>query len=248
MRVVAILPTRYGSSRLRGKPLLDLWGRPMLWWVYQQVRKSRKIEEVWVATDSPEIQAMCRERHMLCRMTSPQCPTSTQRVWEAAQSIPADVYVCVNGDEPLISPEVVEAVLPQKLSGFYARNLMAPVRSPVELLDESNIKVVTDVTGRALCFSRSPIPHPKGSLEVTYYKHLGVLAYCREALDFFAATPKGPLELVEDVNELRFVEHGKPLEMVPVEGESLSVDTPNDLERVRAILGKRLEQGEVELG
>ena len=112
MRVVAILPARYGSSRLRGKPLLDLWGRPMLWWVYQQVRKSRKIEEVWVATDSPEIQAMCRERHMLCRMTSPQCPTSTQRVWEAAQSLEGDVYVCVNGDEPLIDPQVIDQVVP----------------------------------------------------------------------------------------------------------------------------------------
>ena len=245
MRVVAILPARYGSSRLRGKPLLDLWGRPMLWWVYQQVRKSRKIEEVWVATDSPEIQAMCRECHMLCRMTSPQCPTSTQRVWEAAQSIPADVYVCVNGDEPLISPEVVEAVLPQKLSCFYARNLMAPVRSPVELLDESNIKVVTDVMGRALCFSRSPIPHPKGSLEVTYYKHLGVLAYTKEALEFFAHTPKGPLEQVEDVNELRFVEHGKPLRMIPVESRSLSVDTEKDLAHVRRLVEEKLRQGEL---
>ena len=247
MRAIAIIPARYDSTRFKGKPLADLCGRPMLWWVYHQVKKARRLAEVWVATDHPAIQEACGAYQIPCKLTSPQCPTSTQRVWEAAQSIPADVYVCVNGDEPLISPEVVEAVLPQKLSGFYARNLMAPVRSPVELLDESNIKVVTDVTGRALCFSRSPIPHPKGSLEVTYYKHLGVLAYCREALDFFAATPKGPLELVEDVNELRFVEHGKPLEMVPVEGESLSVDTPKDLERVRAILGKRLEQGEVEL-
>ena len=248
MRAVAIIPARYGSSRLQGKPLMEICGRPMLWWVYQQVKKSEKIQEVWVATDSPDIQRMCRERHMLCRMTSADCPTSTQRLWEAAQTIAADVYVCVNGDEPLIDPQVVEQVLPQGLEGFFAANLMAPIRSPAEAVDESNIKVVADRQGNALYFSRSPIPHPKGSLDFLYYKHLGVLAYCREALDFFAATPKGPLELVEDVNELRFVEHGKPLEMVPVEGESLSVDTPKDLERVRAILGKRLEQGEVELG
>ena len=245
MRAVAIIPARYGSSRLQGKPLMEICGRPMLWWVYQQVKKSEKIQEVWVATDSPEIQRMCRERHMLCRMTPADCPTSTQRLWEAAQTIPADVYVCVNGDEPLIDPQVVEQVLPQRLEGFFAANLMAPIRSPAEAVDESNIKVVADRRGNALYFSRSPIPHPKGSLDFLYYKHLGVLAYTKEALEFFAHTPKGPLEQVEDVNELRFVEHGKPLRMIPVESRSLSVDTEKDLAHVRRLVEEKLRQGKL---
>lgn len=245
MRAVAIIPARYGSSRLQGKPLMEICGRPMLWWVYQQVKKSEKIQEVWVATDSPDIQRMCRERHMLCRMTSADCPTSTQRLWEAAQTIPADVYVCVNGDEPLIDPQVVEQVLPQGLEGFFAANLMAPIHSPAEAVDESNIKVVADGQGRALYFSRSPIPHPKGSVNFQFYKHVGVLCYTREALDFFAQAPRGPLEAIEDINELRFIEHGKPLRMIPVAGGTLSVDTPKDLEYVRGVLRKKLDRGEL---
>lgn len=245
MRAVAIIPARFDSTRLRGKPLMDICGKPMVWWVYQQVRKSPKIQEVWVATDSPEIQRACREHHLLCRMTSPGCPTSTQRLWEAARNIPAEVYVCVNGDEPLIDPQVVEQVIPEKLEGFFAANLMAPIRSPAEAVDESNIKVVTDARGDALYFSRSPIPHPKGSLGFLYYKHLGVLAYTKEALDFFAHTGRGPLEQVEDVNELRFVEHGKKLRMIPVESGSLSVDTEKDLAHVREVIGEKLQRGEL---
>ena len=245
MRAVAIIPARYGSSRLQGKPLMEICGRPMLWWVYQQVKKSEKIQEVWVATDSPDIQRMCRERHMLCRMTPAECPTSTQRLWEAAQTIPADVYVCVNGDEPLIDPQVIDQVVPSSLEGFFAANLMAPIHSPVEAVDETNIKVVAGEDGNALFFSRSPIPHPKASVDYSFYKHLGVLCYTSEALEFFANTPRGPLEAVEDVNELRFIEHGKPLRMVPVEAESLSVDTPKDLEHVRGVLQKKLNKGEI---
>ena len=136
-------------------------------------------------------------------------------------------------------------MLPQGLEGFFAANLMAPIHSPAEAVDESNIKVVADGQGNALYFSRSPIPHPKGSLDFLYYKHLGVLAYTKEALEFFAHTPKGPLEQVEDVNELRFVEHGKPLRMIPVESRSLSVDTEKDLAHVRRLVEEKLRQGEL---
>ena len=155
------------------------------------------------------------------------------------------MYVCVNGDEPLIDPQVVEQVLPQGLEGFFAANLMAPIHSPAEAVDESNIKVVADGQGNALYFSRSPIPHPKGSLDFLYYKHLGVLAYTKEALAFFDSAPRGPLEAVEDINELRFIEHGKRLQMIPVQAKSLSVDTPKDLEYVRAVLREKLRKGEI---
>ena len=122
---------------------------------------------------------------------------------------------------------------------------MAPIHSPVEAIDPTNIKVVTDVHGNALFFSRSPIPHPKASVDYPLHKHLGVLCYTREALEFFQNTPRGPLEAVEDINELRFVEYGKPLRMIPVDGESLSVDTPKDLEYVRGVLQKKLSKGAI---
>ena len=192
MRAVAIIPARYGSSRLQGKPLMEICGRPMLWWVYQQVKKSEKIQEVWVATDSPDIQRMCRERHMLCRMTSADCPTSTQRQWRRPRTIPADVYVCVNGDEPLIDPQVVEQVLPQGLEGFFAANLMAPIHSPAEAVDESNIKVVADGQGNALYFSRSPIPHPRGAWTSSTTSTWGCWPTPKRRWSFSPTPPKAP--------------------------------------------------------
>ncbi len=136
-------------------------------------------------------------------------------------------------------------MVPPSTEGFFAANLMAPILSPVEAVDETNIKVVADETGRALFFSRSPIPHPKASVDYQFYKHLGVLAYTKEALAFFDSAPRGPLEAVEDINELRFIEHGKRLQMIPVQAKSLSVDTPKDLEYVRALLREKLRKGEI---
>lgn len=245
MQAIAIIPARYDSSRFKGKPLADLCGRPMLWWVYHQVKKSKKLQQVWVATDHEAIREACVQYQIPCKMTSPRCPTSTQRVWEVAQSLEADLYVCVNGDEPLIDPQVIDQVIPSSLDGFFAANLMAPIISPVEVVDDTNIKVVADGDGNALFFSRSPIPHPKSSVEYSFYKHLGVLCYTREALEFFHTTPRGPLETIEDINELRFIEHGKKLRMIPVDAKSLSVDTPKDLEYVRGVLGKKLSKGEI---
>ena len=203
MRVIGIIPARFDSSRFKGKPLADLCGRPMLWWVYHQVKKAKRLAEVWVATDHEAIRQACGEYQIPCKMTSPQCPTSTQRVYEAAQSLKADVYVCVNGDEPLLDPALVDAVVPDSLEGFFAANLMAPIHSPVEAVDDTNIKVVADEAGNALFFSRSPIPHPKASVEYQFYKHLGVLCYTREALEFFDQTPRGPLASTGIIFSLR---------------------------------------------
>ena len=245
MRVIAIIPARYDSSRFKGKPLADLWGRPMVWWVYHQVKKSRRVQEVWVATDHQAVEEACAQYQIPCKRTSPQCPTSTQRVYEAAHGMEGDLFVCVNGDEPLIDPGLIDQVVPASPEGFFAANLMAPIHSPAEAVDETNIKVVADGAGNALFFSRSPIPHPKGRVDFPFYKHLGVLCYTREALDFFHNAPRGPLEAMEDVNELRFIEHGKPLKMIPVEARTLSVDTPKDLEYVRGVLREKLDKGEI---
>ncbi|MBC8544958.1 3-deoxy-manno-octulosonate cytidylyltransferase [Bianquea renquensis] len=247
MRIAAIIPARYDSSRLKGKPLADLCGRPMIWWVYSQVKKSNRIHEVVVATDSEEIRQVCQQYGLACVMTSRTHRTSTERIYEAAQKIPADVYLCVNGDEPLIEPGLVEQVIPGEGEAFFAANLMAKIHNPVEVVDDTNIKVVTDEEGNALFMTRSPIPHPKASTQFCYYKHLGVLAYSMEALRFFSETGRGKVERIEDINELRFIEHGKKLRMIPVEAQTLSVDTPRDLDFVRNIIQEKLERGEVTL-
>ena len=247
MRTVAIIPARYESSRLRGKPLADICARPMIWWVYQRVLQCEKIDAVYVATDNAQIQKVCTQYGINSVMTSPLHRSSTERLYEVAQTIAADVYVCVNGDEPLIEPATVQQVIPREGTAFFACNLMTKIHNPVEAVDDTNIKVVTDEAGYALFMSRSPIPHPKSRVDYSYYKHLGVLAYSLEALRFFAQTSRGPLEAIEDINELRFIEHGKKLQMIPVEAHTLSVDTPKDLDFVRGIIQKKLERGEITL-
>ena len=242
MRTVMIIPARYHSSRLPGKPLADIEGKPMVWWVYQEMKKSDKIDEIYVAADHEEVQRVCRENEMNCIMTSPDHKTSTERVYEAARQAPADLYVCVNADEPLLEAGVMEQVIPDHMAGFFAANLMTRIRHPVEVVDESNIKVVTDNQGNALFMSRSPLPHPKTSILFDYYKHLGVLAYSFQALRFFAETPRGKNEAVEDINELRFIENGKRLKMIPVQSDTLSVDTARDLEYVRLAMRERRER------
>ena len=200
-----------------------------------------------MATDHEAVRETCAQYQIPCKMTSPQCPTSTQRVRQATQDLEGDLFVCVNGDEPMIDPNIVEQVIPNRKEGFFAANLMTKIHSPVEVVDETNIKVVTDEADNALFLSRSPIPHPKASVHFDYYKHLGVLAYSMEALRFFAETPKGALEKIEDINELRFVEHGRKLRMIEVDAHTLSVDTPKDLDYVRGVLQEKLERGEIKL-
>ena len=247
MDTAVIIPARYNSSRFRGKPLADICNRPMIWWVYHQIKKSEKIKQIYVAADHKEVEETCRQYQIPVLMTRADHASGTERIYEAAQKVPADLYICVNGDEPLIEPGIVEAVIPRKRVGFFAANLMTTMSRPAEVVDESNIKVVTDPEGYALMMSRSPIPHPKARLEFDYYKHLGVLAYSMEALRFFAETEKGELEKTEDINELRFIEHGRKLKMIPVQAQTLSVDTPKDLEYVRAVIQKKLEKGELRL-
>lgn len=247
MKTIAIVPARYESSRLPGKPLADICGRPMIWWVCQQIMKSDRIDAVYAAVDDERVMQVCKQYGISCLMTSQLCRTSTERLYEVSQKIPADVYLCVNGDEPLIEASIIERVIPPVGEPFFAANLMTKICHPVEAVDESNIKVVTDIKGNALLFSRSPIPHPKSSLHYDYYKHLGVLAYSAEALRFFAETPKGPLEAIEDINELRFLEHGRKLRMIPVEADTLSVDTPKDLDYVRKVISEKLTKGEITL-
>lgn len=238
MRIVAIIPARYNSTRFPGKPLADICGKPMIWWVYNQVKKVSEILDVYVATDDERIASVCDSFNINHIMTSDSHRTSTERLNEVADSIEADLYICINGDEPLIDPKIIKAIIPKELpdTDLYVGNLMTSVSDPVEVVDFTNIKVVTDVDNNALFMSRSPIPYPKSSMDYKYYKHVGVLIYNKAALNFFASTAKGPMEMIEDINELRFIEHGNKLKMIKVEAHSLSVDTPKDLERIRNII------------
>ena len=243
MKIIGVIPARYKSSRFPGKPLADICGRPMIWWVYNQVKKVREFEGVYVATDDDRIADICKKYNIEYVFTSDKHGTSTERVFEVANKISADYYVVINGDEPLIDPNVIRQVLPDSTvtNLLYVGNLMTKIDSPVEAVDFTNIKVVTDNDSNALFMSRSPIPYPKSSIDYEYYKHVGVLVYTYDALKFFAETPKGYNEKIEDINELRFIEHGVKLKMTKFVSKSLSVDTEKDLEHIRKIISNRIK-------
>ncbi|MBD8665918.1 3-deoxy-manno-octulosonate cytidylyltransferase [Rhizobium sp. CFBP 8752] len=238
-KVLAVIPARYGSSRFQGKPLALLDGHPMIEWVATRVASSKLIDDVIVAVDDDRVASVCEKAGLRYIMTDEAHRTSTERVAEVASRIASDLYVVINGDEPLIDAHVVEKAIPDTwpIDTPFAVNLMSMISSPAEVVDPTNIKVVTGKDGFAIFFSRSPIPFPKGSLQFRYFKHVGVLAYNRLALQNFSASERGPLETVEDINELRFIEQRIPLRMIEVpSGLGISVDTPKDLEHLRTMI------------
>ena len=240
MKIVAIIPARYDSSRFPGKPLADICGKPMIWWVYQQVSKTKVLDKVFCAIDDERVEKVCIEYDINYIMTSNNLPEHISRIHEVSQKVQADYYICVNGDEPLISPLCIEPLLPKELhTEAYFGGAMRKLTSPPEVIDSAKIKVVMSDTGRCLYMSRTPVPYPQGSLLFIYNKYVGVECFNKKALDFFVNTPMGSLEKIEDIDHLRFLENGINLNFTYIESESISVDTPKDLEKVRKIILSR---------
>ena len=243
MKIVCIIPARYQSSRFPGKPLADICGKPMIQRVYEQVKKVKELEDIYVATDDERIEKVCKENGMNVIMTRNDHQVHVCRLQEVSEKISADYYVCVCGDEPLIDPETIRAIIPQPNDKkYYARSLMRDFSDPAEVIDPANIKVTTTPDGDCIGLSRSPIPYPYKTVLFKYQKVVGVECFTKEALDFFANTPKGTIEKIEDIALLRYLEHGKLLNYKKVSTIALSVDTPRDLEKVIHILK---EQGEL---
>ena len=242
MNIVGVIPARYGSSRFPGKPLQDICGKPMLWWVYQQAIKVKRLNSVYVATDDERISQMCVENDMKYVMTG-EHSTHIARVHELSMKIDADYYVNVNGDEPLIEPKTIEAIIPKKKSRSpKVYGLMKILRDPVELIDPTNIKVVTNSKGIAMYISRAPIPHPYKTILFEYKKAIGVECWNKAALNLFVNSKPGEMEVIEDLVALRFFENNCPMHYTLVESNSLSVDTPKDLEKVRIIMKRILSE------
>ena len=236
MKTAAVIPCRYQSSRFEGKPLALIGGKPMMWHVYQQAGKATAIDEVHIATDDERIASVCRELGMNHIMTSSAHPTGTDRVAECARLLDVDVVVNVQGDEPFILPESINAVaralLDSSRSGLAATNAYSVIESEEDVMDTGVVKVVFSAAGVALAYSRLPIPlafrRPS-----KHYRQLGLYAFHREALEFFASTPQGPIESSESVEMYRFVEHDRPVMMVEVAESGIAVDTPADLFKAR---------------
>ena len=188
MRVVGVIPAREGSSRLPRKPLMDICGRPMVWWVYRQAKKAEGLEEIVVATDSREIYEECEKLEIPAVMTSDRHPTAIHRLYEVSQKLTADFYLQINGDEPLIDHRVIEAVIPASgmwHQGAWGRNAITRMMNPVEVMDATNIKMVFNEQNICTYMSRTPIPFPYKAIDWDYYKHVGIIGYSPEMLEFY---------------------------------------------------------------
>lgn len=242
MHTAAIIPARYGSSRLPGKPLKLIAGRPMIWWVYRRLCTAQKIDEIWAAVDDGRIMDVCHRYGIPCLMTSSSHKTAAERLQEAARTVKADFYLQINGDEPLIDTEAVSAAVPGTVPSDreFGVNIITKIKSASELMDPSNIKVVFDSSGRALYMSRFPIPYPYLTNSFDYYKHVGIIGYNRQMLDFYASSCPGRFEQIEGIDTLRFLDYGKELQFIQAdECRSLSVDTPADLIQVRKVMERK---------
>ena len=240
MKIIAIIPARYSSTRFPGKPLADICGKPMIWWVYNQVSQVKRFSDVFVAIDDERIRQACEDMGIKYVMTRNDHPDHIARIQEVSDKVEADIYVCVNGDEPLISPKCIEQALPGDNEKIFFSGAMRKMTDAAETIDPSRIKVVVSNTGRCLYITRTPAPYPKGSLMFAYNKYVGIECFSKEALDFFVSTPQANLEKIEDIDHLRFLEHGRELKFKYVDSESISVDTPKDLEKVRVLMEKEL--------
>lgn len=239
-RVLGVIPARLDSTRLPRKVLRLIAGRPMIEWVWQAAVASGCMDRVVIATDSEEVAELCQTRGIEAILTSPTCASGSDRVYEVSRQIDAEIYVNIQGDEPLLTPAHLTPML-----NLFARPQVevATVAVPCSAADIANpnaVKVVTGIDGRALYFSRATIPFDRDASGFTgYRKHLGLYAYRKPALERFAALKPSPLEELERLEQLRMLENGIAIYVAHAEADTVGVDTEEDFERVEAILLSR---------
>lgn len=245
MKIVGVIPARYASTRLPGKPLKIICKHPMIWWVYQRVKSVKELTEVYIATDDEEIKRVCNDLQLPVIMTSRFHCTAAHRLQEVSQTIRADFYLQLNGDEPLINTEAIAAAIPDKVPQDieFGTNIITEMSEPAQVMDVSNIKVVFDNEMNALYMSRIPIPYPFKSIDFKYYKHVGIIGYNKKMLDFYKNSKPGKFEIIEGIDTLRFLDYGKKLKFILVTNcQNLSIDTEKDLEMVRRIMEEKSDE------
>ena len=242
-QTVLVIPARYASARLPGKPLLPLAGKPMIQHVWERVRQARRVSRIIVATDDERILRTVEAFGGEACMTRGDHRSGTERAAEVAAHVAGNVFVNVQGDEPLIDPAVVDAAVETLLEEPAASvaTVATPVKNPAEIMDPNVNKVVLDFDGNALYFSRAPIPWVRDSdhrVHARYLKHLGLYAFQRDALLEFPTLPQGDLERLEQLEQLRWLENGWKIRVGEVAYDSASVDVPEDVARVEKLLQK----------
>jgi len=242
-QVVIVIPARYGSTRLPGKPLVSLAGKPMVQRVYERAKLAKTAGRVIVATDDERIASKVREFGGEAKITRTDHRTGTERIAEVAAHVDGKVFVNVQGDEPLLDPAAVDAAVTALLEQPVAAiaTVAVAIRTPADIMDPNVVKTVLDFEDNALYFSRAPIPWVRDSAHKTHarhLKHLGLYVFQREALLEYPTLPQGELERLEQLEQLRWLENGWKIRVASVEHDAVSVDVPEDVERVEKLLSR----------
>jgi 3-deoxy-manno-octulosonate cytidylyltransferase (CMP-KDO synthetase) len=241
-RVLGVIPARLASTRLPRKVLRELLGEPLIAWVYRAAKACPELDEVVVAADSMEVMELCAEHGWPAILTSHELPSGTDRLYAVSQQVSADVYVNIQGDEPLLKPEHIAALLAPFSAGHVDVTTLKVRCRPEDIANPNAVKVVTAADGRALYFSRAEIPYDRDGLRTAdYWKHLGLYAYRLHALERFAALTPTPLEQTERLEQLRLLENGLAIYVAETAVDTIGVDTEEDLRRVEAILRSQLQ-------
>jgi len=237
MRTIGIIPARYASTRFPGKPLADIWGKPLIQYVYEQAKKAKSLDDVIVATDDERISEVVQGFGGMAMMTSSTHPSGTDRCAEVAEKVNCDLVINIQGDEPLIPPAVIDKVVQalRESPSDIPMSSAATIASREERESSNVVKVVLTKDNLALYFSRSPIPFLRNTPAPTF-RHIGIYGYRKDFLLKFVFLPQTPLERAESLEQLRALEHGYKIRIVIVDYSPVGVDTPEDLERVREML------------
>ena len=240
MNFLGVIPARLSSTRLPRKVLREIAGLPMVVHVFNRARACALLTDVLVATDSDEVVEVCRAHHVPAVMTSAAHPSGTDRLWEVSRARVADVYVNIQGDEPLVTCGHIETRVRPFLSEAEVQVTTLKIRaSPAEAVSPTVNKVVTNTHGDALYFSKHAIPYDRDKRGVTYWKHIGLYAYRRPVLDVFHRLPPSTLERAEGLEQLRLLEEGIPIRVLETIEPTVGVDTEEDLRAVEAVLARR---------
>jgi len=246
MKILCVIPARYASTRLPGKPLADIAGKPMICRVYEQAVQAKSLAGVLAAVDDQRVYDAVVQDGGQAMMTSPDHPTGTDRLAEVAAAYPdMDLIINVQGDEPLIDPELIDelAAVFDEDPQLQMATVKTPMSTQTEMQNPNNVKVVTDKKGYALYFSRSLLPYPRVPHGRPVYKHIGIYAYKRDFLLRYAQMEPTPLEQTESLEQLRALENGYRIRVIETDRRFVGVDTPEDLAEVNGIFKKRVFSG-----
>ncbi len=242
MKIVGIIPSRYGSSRFPGKALALIKGKPMIEHVFMRASECERLTDIWIATDDRSIKSCVEEFGGKVIITKKEHPTGTDRISEAARYLklsPSDIVVNIQGDQPLFKGKILNLLIDSMLNNpsIQMSTLIYRIRDQREIDDRNCVKVVMDLNGFAIFFSRSPIPFYRDrEIDRIYYKHLGFYAYRMDFLKRYPTLPRGRLEVAESLEQLRAIENGIKIKVVESPSDSYEVDTPQDIEKIERLL------------